>query len=353
MKRKIAEEAAAANAAEELEEEEVHPPKKIKLGSIYTNLVDAKDKVVEIYDTWIKPIHDNWEQIKRRSNAVATVISLIFFIIYVPVILFDKLSDGVNLDWEIALYVCIGIYAVMVIALLITTLACRSFTTTEAAKKIKIVRKIIQLVVRIASVAVGITAVVLTGYGSGPLNTIAMVVAIISIIFSIIPLFFGGIAGFVKWLISPAKIKLKFSFVALEWYQKNISDKLEDKKLKKAFQKHGDKVGDCLDNYFLPAFGNKYINNVDSAMLSKSLEGVAEKDKNLSEWVLKSIFAYALDCKYINYNPVSELDLGGDIVYEDKPKKPEKETKPSIFSRIASAFNRNTTNTTTDDSEEE
>ena len=108
-----------------------------------------------------------------------------------------------------------------------------------------------------------------------------------------------------------------------------------NKAIKKAAKKYGERIGGLLDNYFLPAFGKKYMYAVDRAALSKLLETVPEEELNIAEWATKEIFDYAEECGYINVNPCKEMALEGDIELEGKNKKgaEEKRKRPSIFNR--------------------
>lgn len=306
----------------------------------------AGNSATEFYNRWIKPVYDNRAQIKRRLNAISTAISLIFFVIYIPILLFGKIADDLSLGRMVALYVCVGIYATTILALLIVTLATGKSTSTKMAKKRKKVGRIVLFVVRLASVAISITALVISGEGeSSALNTLAMVVAIISIIFSLLPILFGSIGGFFLWLISPAKIKRNFAFVALEWNQMmQDTEKLTDKKLKRAIKKYGDRINACLDQYLLPHMGKKYIKSVGGDLIKRTLEEVPEDERNLVEWVVKAIFKYAEECGYVENNPCAQLELQGDIVFEEKPKRVANTSdKNGVLGRFASLFKRKDT----------
>ncbi len=332
MKKKIIEETAVADAAadEAVNEKE---EKKSKVGFFGTigaagDLLnkfkdDYLPSVMEFYNHWIKPVYDNREQIKRRLNTISTAISLIFFIIYVPLLLFGKLADGLGLGWDIALYVCTGVYAVTMIALLIVTLVSGKSASTESAKRRKLLYRIVLIIVRVASVAVGITAIVISGNGKdGALDTIAMVVAIVSIIFSLLPLIFGSITGFFRWLISPAKIKRNFSFVALEWDQAfKDGAKALNKSLKRAVERYSGRIDFCLDTYLLPELGKKRIRAVDGDTLLDVLSTVPDEDRNITEWIVKQTFGYAEDCGYVEADPCRGLELKGDIELEAKLQK--------------------------------
>ena len=299
------------------------------------------DVATNIYTNWIKPVYDNRAQISRRLNAVSTAISIIFFLLYVPFLLFGKLYKDLSVGWDIALYVCIGVYVATIAALFIVTLLSGKSTSTAMAKKHKKTRKIILFTLRVASLAIGITALVISAANGSKdetgavLDTIAIIFAVMSIIFSSLPLIFGGVAGFFKWLISPAKVKFRFSVVALEWYQSLTSEAVINKSFKKLIKKYGESVGQIVDGYLLPQLGKKYIKSIDRAALLKVLETIPQEKHNLAEWTIKRIFEYAEECGYVMNNPCKEMELEGDIQLEEKQKKADepKKKRSSIFSR--------------------
>lgn len=322
-----------AVSAETADGEETAEKKKPKrslfktIGGVLDTVNTAMPKVTDFYNNWIKPVWTNRALIKRRVNAVTTAISLIFFIIYVPLLLFGNIANGLGLGWEVALYVCVGIYFVMLVVLLGVALGTGKSNTTEADKKKKLAYRIVLLIVRVLSLAVSITALVIsTKAENSALNTIAMVVSIISIIFSIFPLIFGSVTGFVKWLISPApaNVKRPLSFVALEWNQMLVDDEKLSKGLRKAYRKHGTRVDICLDKYILPVLGKQPIKSIDEDDIVVMLSSVPESDINITEWAVKNIFDYAEINGYIDENPCAELDLKGDIELERKKNYPKR-----------------------------
>lgn len=297
--------------------------------------------VQDAYTSWVKPIYDNRAQIFRRLNAVSTAISIIFFMLYIPFLLLGKLYKDLSLGLDVAVYVCIGVYVVTILALFIVTIASGKSTTTAMAKKHKKTRKIVLFVVRLASLAIAITALVISASRGtkspvgATFDTVAIVFAVMSIIFTGLPLIFGGMAGFFRWLISPAKVKYRFSFVAIEWYQSLTSEQQLNKAIRKATRKYGERMSALLDNYFLPAFGKKYMYAVDPAALIKLLDSVPAEERNIAEWMTKEIFDYAEECGYVKVNPCKDMELEGNIDLEGKNKKPteEKRKRPSIFAR--------------------
>lgn len=334
----------AADAGSAAEEKDSKQPKQSLMQKVSGFLDTARGGVnvaTNIYSTWIKPVYDNRAQISRRLNAVSTAISIIFFILYVPFLLFGKLYKDLEIGWDIALYVCIGVYVVTIIALFIVTLVAGKSTSTAMAKKHKKTRKIILFILRVVSLAIGITALVISAANGSKdatgavLDTIAIVFAVMSIIFSSFPLIFGGAAGFFKWLISPAKVKFRFSVVALEWYQSLTSESVLNKSYKKLIKKYGESVGQIIDGYLLPQLGKRYIKSIDRGALLKLLETIPQEKHNLTEWTIKRIFEYAEECGYVRINPCKEMELEGDIQLEEKQKKAveEKRRRPSIFNR--------------------
>ncbi len=297
--------------------------------------------VQDAYTSWIKPVYDNRAQIARRLNAVSTAISIIFFMLYIPFLLMGKLYKDLSLGLDVAIYVCIGVYIATLFALFIVTLVSGKSSSTEMAKKHKKTRKIVLLVVRLASLAIAITALVISAtHGNkstigATFDTVAIVFAVMSIIFTGLPLIFGGVAGFFRWLISPAKVKYRFSFVAIEWYQSLTSEQQLNKAIRRAARKYGERMRVLLDDYFLPAIGKKYMYAVDCAALLKLLDSVPAEERNIAEWMTKEIFDYAEECGYVRINPCKDLELEGDIDLEGKNKKAaeDKRKRPSIFNR--------------------
>lgn len=343
------------NAAQNDDEDEVEyiepkakiekQKKKNKIEKVFDAIDMAKgfkSSFDEVYSTWIKPIIDNRAQIKRRWNGLVTAISVVFFLLYVPILLFTKISKGLSLGWDVALYTCIGVYVAAVLVMLAITIASGKSTSTQASKRWRKASGIVLFIVRIASFALSITAIVVSGVGeSAALDTVLMVLAITSIIFTSLSLIFGGAVGFFKWLISPAKIRRKFSFVVFEWKQTLDEGKREqDKKVKKAYAKNADRVAQCLDTYLLPAWGKAYIDAIDGDKILHILGTLPEEEKNICEWIFKDLFDYALACKYIANNPCDELSLEGDILRERAAKRPKAEPNNNFF---ASLFRRKIT----------
>lgn len=350
MKKNEVEETAITTVADETEEEKDSKQSKLSFSKRFSGFLDTAkggiDTINEFYTSWIKPVYDNRAQISRRLSMVSTIISIIFFMLYVPFLLFSKLSKDLSLGVDIALYVCIGVYVVTIIALLFVTFSSGKSTSTTMAKRHKQTRKIVLLIVRLASLAIGISALIISAASgsadskTATLDTIAIIFAVMSIIFSSLPLVFGGMAGFFRWLISPARAKYKFSFVILEWYQSLTSDKIISKALKRAVKKYGERIGLLIDKYFLPQLGKKQIKSIDRAALIKLLDSIPEEDLNIAEWVTKETFDYADECGYIDVNPCKQLELGGNIELEGKAKKSTESAEGKQKGKFAALFTR-------------
>ncbi|MGN0807064.1 MAG: hypothetical protein ACI4MN_01270 [Candidatus Coproplasma sp.] len=310
------------------------------------------DVVEPFYVSWIKPIRDNWPQIKRRWNALVTIVSIVFFLLYVPMLLFTKIANGLSLGWDIALYVCLGVYVVSFIIMIAVYIASSKSASTKASKRRKRAFKVIMLVLRIASVALSITAIAVSGVSEYiVLDTILLVIAITSIVFTSLSLVFDGLIGFIKWLVSPAKKRRKFSFVAFEWKQALDEGRREqNKKAKKAYDKNSARVAECLDNHLLPFFGKAYIDAIDGNNIKSFLETLPEDDKNVCEWVFKDMFEYAVICNYIKKNPCKGLGLSGDIA---KEKPPKRKKEGGRLSRFKSLFKRKEKVAETEEDEED
>lgn len=332
MKKKKAEDSYdSVEVVPAVEEEELSEKKQKqsfikKISGVMETATNVGNIATEIYNEWIKPIRENWQQIKRRLSLISTIISIVFFLLYVPFLLVNKIGKDLALGYDVALYVCISIYLVTLAALLIVTLASGKSNTVAMEKRRKMISRIILMVVRLASLAMGITALIISAMestveqASAVGDTVAIIFAVMSIIFSAFPLLFGSIGGFVKWLISPAKIKFRFSFVALEWLQTFTEEQQIERNMKRAARRYGERAGWCLDTYFLPALGDKYIKSIDANAITKMLQTVPEEDKNMCEWMTKRIFEHAEDCKYVENNPCEKLALEGDILMENKAK---------------------------------
>lgn len=287
---------------------------------------------------FIKNLYGNRAVIARRLNLFSLILSLIYTVLYVAYIMFSGIIDKLNTGGTITFYVALSVYAAVFIIIIIGT-ACGATAKTKSMKLIRKILAISRLVVRLLSLALTITALAVVMQGSDfttthiAIDISMMIFSIFCLIIAIIPLIAGGIAKLVRWLLSPVKIKSRFSAVALEWYELIVSDDEGKKPVKKISQKYHDDIGRCLDNYLIPLLGKKYVNNIKPVAILRAAHG-AQSDKYLVEGILKSIFAYATECGYVTFDPCKDLEFEGNIEEEEKPKTKIKEKFLKLGSKI-------------------
>lgn len=283
----------------------------------------------DVYDIrcLLKSVYANRAQIKRRLNFVGTIGSVVFTLLYVAFMIFSGITKITSLASQVIIYTIIGVYAALTIAVIVFSLVATRSSTTKNVKKKNNTLKILRYVTRVVSLIMGITAVVISAVSGADdsmsiaLNTIATIVSIVFVIFSALPLIFGGFGGLARWLLSPTKIKRRFSFVVLEWYQLLISDNGNIKSVKKVSKEYVEDIGRIVDGNLLPSLGRKYIQTITVSNIYSALELVPEEDKAVTEGVIKNVFSYAEECGYVNVNPCKDMNLVGSIEVEEKPKK--------------------------------
>lgn len=274
---------------------------------------------------FIKNVYRNRAVIARRLNIVTLSLSAIFTFLYAAYVLFVSLSQKLGLGTEIFLYVLFGVYTALLITLSIVFLY-SGRSSTKNVFKLKRALKIFKVILRLLSLVISVTAIVyalmddVLDY-SVAVDIVVIVISIIMIIFQLVPLIFGGTARLVRWLVSPVKIKHRFSAVILEWYELLVSGNASDGAIKKVSKRYFDDIGGVIDNYLIPALGKKYINSVKPATLIKVVDGASENEKQLVEGILKNLFAYATECGYVIFNPCNDLNFEGSVEEEDKPPK--------------------------------
>lgn len=298
---------------------------------------------------FIKSVYNNRAQISRRLNFVGTLFSAIFTVFYVAFIVFSGIRSILAFTPAVAVYCIIGLYGVLTIALIAVSLASSKNSTAKSVKRKRKILKFLRLGVRISSLAMGIAALVMAIMGgnadtvSVALNTVTLVISILFIILSCLPLIFGGMVGLVRWLMSPAKLNVKFSFVVQEWYQLLVSNDsqsnaVQNKAVQKVAKELTDDIGRCIDGYLLPSLGNKKIKSLTSQQIYQVIDGVPAEDKPVTEGVIKNVFLYATECGYVAADPSKEMNLEGSIeVQEKKPKKPK---KPTLRERIGKKLSK-------------
>ncbi len=266
----------------------------------------------DVYDirNLIKNVYSNRAVIARRLNVLSMSVSLVFTLIYVAYIfgtgLFKKLSFGS----EIALYVLLGIYGALFLTLFIVTM-CGLGAKAKNIKRYTKALSYFRLVVRLLSVAITIVALAFAMGGEYSAKYVAVdivliIFSIICLVFQVIPLVCGGFGKLARWLLSPVKIKYRFSVVALEWYELIVTSSGDSKIIKRVAQKYYDEIGICLDNYLIPALGKKYVVSIRPAQILSVVDGAGEEDKPLVEGILKNVFAYAVECGYLTFDPCKD-----------------------------------------------
>ena len=314
-------ETAAADA--EVEEQEVREVRHT-ISSEETFTL-AKD----IYDLrcLIKKIYANRAHIARRLNFVSLVFSLAFTAIYVALMLYVGISSTLSLGWQIAVYGILGAYAVLVVILGICAVVTRKSSTTKTVSRNNKTLRIIRYLVRVASLVMSIFAVVVAFSENAAdsmglaIKTVALIISIISIIIALVPILCGGIGGMARWLISPAKVNIKFSAVALEWYEYASSSSPAFASTQKVEKSKLDDIGRCIDDYILPAFGGRKIGSIGVNHIFAAIDNAPQPDKATVEGILKNVFNYAVECKYVAENPCKDMRLEGSIEVNSKPKK--------------------------------
>lgn len=283
----------------------------------------------DIYDLrcLIKKIYANRAHIARRLNFVSLVFSLAFTAIYVALMLYVGISSTLSLGWQIAVYGILGAYGVFVVTLGICAIVTRKSSTTKTVSRNNKALRIIRYLVRVASLIMSIFAVVVAFSENAAdsmglaVKTVALIISIISIIIALVPILCGGIGGMARWLISPAKVNIKFSAVALEWYEYASSSSPAFASTQKVEKSKLEDIGRCIDDYIIPALGNRKIGAIGVSHIFAAIDNAPQSDRAMVEGILKNVFDYAVECKYVAESPCKDMRLTGSIEVYSKPKK--------------------------------
>ena len=295
----------------------------------------------DVYDirSVIKNIYNNRAVIGRRLNLLTMSFSLAFTLVYVAYILGTGLLGKLSLSEDIVLYCLLGVYAVLFITMFILTM-CSIKAKAKNIKKFKKVLSYFRLAVRVSSIAITIIALVFAmgneQYSSNhvAIDILLIIFSILCLIVQVIPLLFGGFGKLARWLLSPVKVKYRFTTVALEWYEQTLTSGSDKNSVKRVSKKYYDSIGVCLDTCIIPALGAKYITAIKPALVLGVVDSVPEEDKPLVEGILKTIFAYATECGYITFDPCRDLNLEGSIEEEEKEPKTVKSRLMGIGKKI-------------------
>lgn len=310
----------------------------------------------DVYDIrcFIKNVYSNRAVIKRRLNLFSLSVSIVFTLFYLAFIVYASVTRPLQLGAEITIYILVGLFGVMACVLLVATLFFGGYKAESVHKLahvlgiFRICSRVVCVIISIAALALNYSNVVSTG--SAGFNVTLTVVSALVLVIQLIMLFAGGTAGFVRWLLSPVKVKMRFSYVALEWYELASDDKSKkkdkkksgDKKVKKVADEYADKIGKCLDEYIIPALGKKYVTSIKPAQILSAVEASPEDERHIVGGTFKSVFEYAEQCGYVNINPCRDLQLAS-IEEEKKQKK-------SVKSRLFQWYARKKLNEILDDS---
>lgn len=277
---------------------------------------------------FIKNVYSNRAVIARRLDILTLSVSTVFMMLYTAFVIFNSLTNKLSVTLEVTLYVMLGVYAALFIAFIIVY-ACSTRARAKSVKKYKLALKIFKIIVRCLAIAVSIVAIVFAGAGGElsaqniALDIVITVISVITLIFQLIPLLFGGSAKLVRWLLSPVKAKYRFSKVALEWYELAVTGGSGKGAVKKVSKKYFEDIGVLMDGYLLPQLGGKYVTAIKPVTLLNLVDKAPEEDKRLLEGTLKNVFAYAAECGYVTFDPCRDLPFEGSV---EEPEKPQRQT---------------------------
>lgn len=326
-------EAAITSAVAEGEEEKVNVRHTITAEETFTLAKDVFD-----IRCFIKNVYNNRAVISRRLNILTLSASAAFTALYLAYMIAAGLVAKLSVSAEIVIYTLISVYAALCVTLLIISVL-GGRTKTRGASKLFKALKIFRLLARVAAIAVSVAALSLSVTGGDyaapkvAIDIVIIVLSIITLIIQLIPLLFGGAAKLARWLLSPVKIKYRFSYVVLEWYELYVSGKKQKTKtVKKVSKRYRDKIGVVVDEILIPELGDKYINSIKPATLLNLVCNVSSEDRYVVEGVLKSLFAYAAECGYVTFDPCKDLDFEGTV--EERKKKTMKERIAGIGKKI-------------------
>lgn len=283
----------------------------------------------DIFDirTFVKSVYANRAVIARRLNILSLVFSVAFTAIYIAYAIFSGLFKKLSLGWDIALYCVLGVYAVLVVTLIIFTVRASS-ANTKTVKRYNKILKAFRYSIKVVSLVMAITGLIMSSSrgDSAPIlvavDTVFLIISIVCTIVQAVPLIFGGLGGVARWLLSPVKRRVPFAEVVLEWYGLVISGQGQSKSVKKVAQQYFDDIGEIIDAYLIPQIGKKKITAISVNQILTVISSATEEEIPLVEGTFKSVFKYAEECGYIATNPCRDLNLEGSIEVIEKKKRP-------------------------------
>ncbi len=272
----------------------------------------------------IKKVINNRALISQRLNLISLIFGIVYTFIYIAYVIYSVFVNKLSMGLWVAAAAFVAAYAVIAVTIIIFITRYNAKNTKEMKRYGKML-KVFRLIAKFLSIVIAIYALVVSvikGGGSAvsvAVNTIMIIFSIIVIVFQLLLLFGGGVVGICRWLLSPVKRKVRFSVVAVDWYNLVTSGDKSSKNTGRVSKKYVDEVGASLEKYIMPALGEKYIGQITSDDLIKLLTTVADEDLYVVSGEIKNLFRYAMECGYISENPCKGLTLEGDI--NDKEKK--------------------------------
>ncbi|MDE6558009.1 MAG: hypothetical protein K2K39_02770 [Clostridia bacterium] len=355
---KVTDENAPVDEAVETKPVELEPVKEVKEVRRTISAEETFTLAKDVFDlrNYIMAMYSNRAQIMRRINIANTVIASIFTLLYVAFVVFSGIKDIVSYTSMIVVYSIIGVNAALTVVLITLSVIWGTSATSKNIKRKNRTLRILRFIVRAASLAMSVTAVILairSGTGntlSVAIDVLVLVVSIIFLLLSLLPIIFNGLGGFIRWLMSPTKVKLKFSFVVLEWYELLNTGNGASKSVQRVAKNYLNDIGRCMDSYLIPTIGKKKVGNVDADRLNTVLERTPQEDRPIVEGVIKNVFDYAMECGYIRTNPCKYMNLAGSIEVEEKKEKKTK--KLTLKERIGKKISKGIINSILNNAED-
>lgn len=285
---------------------------------------------------FLKNIYSNRAVIARRLNFFSLICSLVFTMIYTGYAVYSILTDKIiSVGLEIAIYCMLGIYVLFVLLLVLVSVFAGD-ANTQTVKKYNKALKIFRICIRVVSIAMAIVALAIgSGEEQGALHvaleTVLIIFSVIIIVVQAIPLVFGGFTNIARWAVAPAKGKVRFSAVLLEWYELVRKGATTLRSTSRISPRYVDDINRCIDGYLIPALGKKYITSIGVNDIYSTAECVPEELKEIAEGIFKRVFEYAEECGYVNHNPTRAMELGGNL---EEPEKSPRRTMKSRLMRI-------------------
>ena len=315
--RRNAEEEAAATGADARQERTVRHT--ISAEETFTLAKDVFD-----LRCFFKNIYANRAVIARRFNIFSLICSIIFTLVYVGYAVWSAVAGRLSGGLQDTVYCLIGVYAALIIMLVAVSLFAGK-ATTRTVKKYNRALKIFRFCVRVVCIVMAIIAL---AFDSGDENTLSVAFEIVMVILSVIciivqavPLVFGGFSNIIRWALSPAKGRTRFSVVLLEWYALIGKSGSELSSTLKISPRYLNDIDRCIDVYLIPLLGKKYIKNIDASDIYAATDAVPDDLREIAEGIFKNVFEYAEECGYVNSNPTRVMDLEGSLEEKQKSKR--------------------------------